>query len=74
MAKQTGTTSSGTVKWFDADKGFGFIAIDGETRDIFCHASQLVDPDWVPEKTDRVTFVPDQGRDGRPYARQITRA
>jgi cold shock CspA family protein len=65
------TARTGIVKWFDDRKGFGFVTVDGEYRDIFCHASQLVDPDWLPEKNDRVTFVEDKGRDGRPYARRV---
>jgi cold shock protein len=31
----------GTVKWYDEVKGFGFIAVEGESKDLFVHASAL---------------------------------
>ncbi len=31
----------GTVKWYDEVRGFGFIAVEGESKDLFVHASAL---------------------------------
>jgi len=34
-------TLKGTCKWFNAEKGFGFISVDGEETDVFVHHSEL---------------------------------
>ena len=31
----------GRVKWFDAKKGYGFLTLDGEEKDVFLHVSAL---------------------------------
>jgi CspA family cold shock protein len=34
--------TEGTVRWFDADRGFGFIALGQEGEDLYVHASEIV--------------------------------
>ncbi|AYW76780.1 cold-shock protein [Propionibacterium acidifaciens] len=33
--------TTGTVKWFNAEKGYGFIAVDGSSDDVFVHYSVI---------------------------------
>jgi cold shock CspA family protein len=37
--------TEGTVRWFDADRGFGFIALGQEAEDVYVHASEIVSGD-----------------------------
>lgn len=40
-APAAAATAEGTVKWFDAARGFGFVALDGGGKDAFVHARAL---------------------------------
>ncbi|CAA9291317.1 MAG: Cold shock protein of CSP family [uncultured Cytophagales bacterium] len=61
---------SGTVKFFNETKGFGFITTDGSNQDIFVHVSGLVDE---IRENDKVNFQVEQGRKG-PNAVNVTLA
>jgi CspA family cold shock protein len=60
---------SGTVKWFNATKGYGFIAPDDGGKDVFVHIS-AVERAGLRELKDnqKVAFELQSGRDGRSSA------
>ncbi len=66
--------SSGTVKWFDRNKGFGFIAMPNGALDVFIHANQLRKSglDHALEEGDRVKFLVSKGEKG-PFATNISK-
>jgi CspA family cold shock protein len=62
---------TGTVKWFNADKGFGFITPDGGGADVFAHFSAIATSGYRSlDENQRVTFEITQGPKG-PQAANI---
>ncbi len=61
----------GVVKWFDVDKGFGFISTD--RGDLFFHASQLSGSSSEPREGDNVHFSVALREDGRSFARKVAK-
>ena len=57
--------NNGTVKWFNAEKGYGFIAQDGGGADVFVHFSAIVTEGFrTLNEQQRVEFEVTQGPKG----------
>lgn len=57
--------AQGTVKWFNGEKGFGFIAPDGGAPDVFVHYSEITGGGFRSlEENARVQFEVEQGAKG----------
>jgi CspA family cold shock protein len=57
--------AQGTVKWFNGDKGFGFITPDGGEPDVFVHYSEISGKGFRSlQENDRVQFEVTQGAKG----------
>ena len=62
----------GTVKWFNAAKGYGFIQPDGASKDIFVHIS-AVESSGLGTLRDgqRVSFEIEHGERGKTFATNL---
>ena len=67
--------ATGSVKWFNATKGFGFIQPEGGRKDVFVHISAL-ERAGLSTLADgaKVTFDIEAGRDGRESATNLALA
>jgi cold shock protein len=68
---------AGKLKMWNADRGFGFIAVDGGGPNQFLRASELkvagIDPDGI-KVGDRLSFEAASARDGRTKASNVRMA
>jgi len=64
---------TGTVKWFNAEKGFGFIEVEGGGNDVFVHFSAIVGDGFKSlDEGQRVEFNVVQGNRG-PQAENVVK-
>ena len=63
--------AQGTVKWFNAEKGYGFIAVEGGGVDVFVHYSAITMSGYRSlEEGQKVEFDVTQGQKG-PQAENV---
>ena len=65
--------ATGTVKWFNATKGYGFIQPDDGSKDVFLHISAVEKAGLQsPADGQKVQYDLESGRDGRSSAGNLS--
>ncbi len=60
---------TGTVKWFNSTKGYGFIAPDGGSKDVFVHISAVQNSGMTGlDDNQKVSFDIEDGNNGKQAA------
>ncbi len=61
--------ATGTIKWFNSQKGYGFIQPDDGGKDVFLHISAVERAGMNnPNEGDKIEYDLEQGRDGKTSA------
>jgi CspA family cold shock protein len=65
--------ATGTVKWFNAGKGFGFIQPEDGSKDVFLHISAVESAGLQsPDDGQKVEYELESGKDGRSSAGNLS--
>merc|ERR1719240_2376717 len=74
MQAAVGDKLSGTVKWFNSEKGFGFIEVEDEENDYFVHQSDIYAPGFrsLAEGESVEFIVAQDDRSGKIKAVEVT--
>lgn len=64
------STKTGTVKWFNTQKGYGFIVPETGGKDVFVHVSGLADG-FTPSDNQKVQYQMGEDRSGRQVAESV---
>ena len=54
----------GKIKWYNEERGFGFLTSDEDGKDYFCHYTEIKDEQKILFKGDRVEFEPSENHKG----------
>ena len=65
--------ATGTVKWFNSNKGFGFIQPEDGSKDVFLHVSAIERAGLhSPDEGQKMEYELEAGRDGKTSAGNIS--